>query len=74
MLGLNGSTGSLDLTAPAAAIVTLPPIFMTFRGLKAQSDPVAKLVPTHPATKRTTAPVIPRRTEMSDVRSKIGAS
>lgn len=49
----SGSDSCSALTAPlvssisplhAAAIVALPRIFMTFRGLKAQSDPVAKLV------------------------------
>jgi hypothetical protein len=44
LLGLEGSTGWFDLAAPAGAIVGLSLIFISFRGPKAQADPVAKLV------------------------------
>jgi len=44
LLGLDGSTGWVDLAAHAAAIVPAAKIFITFRGLKAQSDPVAEIV------------------------------
>jgi hypothetical protein len=44
LLGLEGSTNWFDLAAPAGAIVGLSLIFISFRGPKAQADPVAEIV------------------------------